>query len=244
MIYFLIKISKTVPIDIQRKKEEHKKFIENFDRDNILKQGKIMVIGANYDFNDYRRWSEIDKNYIGISHTTEEGIYLFEESWNKEKDYWETVFDAINENKNEIDIYFDRATIDKIENFKGLIEKIFENDKIKKIYFEINRFNILPDEDKIISKAEYITTIKHNVRNKEFIKNILPYFKCCGEIKEVMINAENDFYYPDYKGPERKSWISYKKREGIKVIDWIKNQKIDRIKIIDKKISNFKKSNN
>ena len=73
MIYFLIKITKTVPIDIQRKKEEHQDFIKTFNRDNILKQGKIMVIGANYDFNDYRRWSEIDKNYIGISHFTEEG---------------------------------------------------------------------------------------------------------------------------------------------------------------------------
>ena len=234
MIYFLIKITKTVPIEIQIKKEEHKKFIENFDRDNILKQGKIMVIGANYDFNDYRRWSEIDKNYIGISHFTEEGNEnLFDGSW-KEKDYWEPVFDAINENKNEIDIYFDRATIDKIEldNFKGLIEKIFENDKIKKIYFEINRFNILTDEDKIISKAEYKTKKIHNIRNKEYIKNILPYFKCCGEIKEVMINAENDFKYSNYKGPERKSWISYIKREKKKNIDWIKNQTFDPIEII------------
>lgn len=48
-----------------------------------------MVIGANYDFNDYRRWSKIDKNYIGINHTTEEGNKnLFDGSWNKkEKDY-------------------------------------------------------------------------------------------------------------------------------------------------------------
>ena len=169
-----------------------------------------MVIGANYDFNDYRRWSEIDKNYIGISHFTEEGNEnLFDGSWNeKEKDYWDTVFNAIKEkeNENEIDIYFDRATIDKIDNFEGLIEKIFENKKIKKIYFAIDRFNILTDEDKIISQVEYKTKKIHNVRNKEYIKNILPYFQCFGETKEVMINARNDFY-PDYKGPERKSWI-------------------------------------
>lgn len=41
-----------------------------------------------------------------------------------------------------------------------------------------------------------------------------------------MINAQNDFNYPDYKGPERKSWISYIKREEKKDIEWIKSKKL------------------
>lgn len=163
-----------------------------------LKKAKILVIGAvhvknsvNYD-KDNERWSQIDENYIGVSHLN--NIYTQKNiSWNytdNNQQYWKNIFEEFNKSNGSKkifnEIYIDRRTAhNMINNLDTNIYKINEKlnteiilGKCNHVYNQI--INDLHDNVKNTSFGSFIEYIYNNN-----ITNILNIWKESLEIKEV-----------------------------------------------------------
>jgi hypothetical protein len=165
------------------------------------RKAKILVIGATIDRfqSDIDRWSQIDPNFIGISHMGDDPISDLG-SWNDNENYWIDAFNIL-ENRTFDSIYIDRGTIHHMSTNTGkvigtaygrLIKFIHERNITNKLYIyddSISTTTIKPDilngiyySDKAyaVDLQTAYTTEEARVRSKgELSRYLMKYFKCC-----------------------------------------------------------------
>jgi hypothetical protein len=204
--------------------------LEFFER---LQYSKILVIGASFDNeNDLNRWGEIDPNFIGVSHMSKDPIGRLG-SWKDDpKTYWRQVFSILDEKKFDA-VYLDQGTFQHLitetlqyytynidfEPFKFLVENLYSRNITDKFYLEFDLLNL---HQRLEKKVEYFSLLETGRKIKDFsnlyysyeyeFKSIISffykYFKCCGDIQEIV---SNEVTIRD-GGQVLDKWIAYIRR--------------------------------
>ena len=193
-----------------------------------------MVIGAGYLGTDLKRWSQIDPNYIGVSHMHDydknpiPGL----DSWNIDG-YWERLFKIINRKFEAI--YIDIATLHHMIHhstpieetpFGKFIKYIYDNNITDLLYAESRDFDVSTVQKKW---DEIMITNRYQSRNRVFpddlsdeekIKQIREGFQKDLKIFEKKVNYRNQFFkccgepqnVPMHDG-SNGIWKSYQRRQ-------------------------------
>ena len=164
-------------------------------------KAKILVIGASIDHQeDIDRWSQIDPNFIGISHMGDDPISDLGD-WNEDENYWITVFNILGNRKFD-SIYIDRGTIHHMGTNTGkvigtaygrLIKFIHERNITNKLYIHDDSIStttikpetiyssILDTDEEYAKKLEvvYDTESSRVITKGGLSKYLMKYFRCC-----------------------------------------------------------------
>ena len=180
---------------------------ETRDTNFMERVGKatILVIGASIDHpEDIDRWSQIDPNFIGVSHMGNDPISDLGD-WNEDENYWITVFNILG-NRTFDSIYIDRGTIHHMGTNTGkvigtaygrLIKFIHERNITNKLYIyddSISTTTIKPKPldntslpSLLYSDAQYARIVQTIYDTEEarvlfkggLSKYLMKYFRCC-----------------------------------------------------------------
>ena len=201
----------------------------NAEFERRLRDARILVIGASFKNNfDDIRWSRIDPNFLGISHSSRDPIGKLGSWDDNPHEYWHKVFGEILRNRKFDAIYLDRGTFQYLvheirhlsgrttfnyESFKILVEYIYHHQITDSFYLEFDLLNL---DNKMERKIPYLLRMHSNYKLdfedihdsyetsfRKLLTFFRQYFKCCGDTQDIIMHLNKN-------GEEIFSkWIAY-----------------------------------